>query len=180
MCNIEDIATRIAEIEKVLAGVEQRQKDILRAIPQLEKQESATIGDVAVILRAQAKNNLETSKLLNDLSTELTGLSFEVQELKRWKQVMSGSTADWISEHRAEQSKMAFRAIRDGFNENELLTLVMELGINQADVSGDSVSEKALWLVEYCRRTGIFWTLIREGKKLRPMALWPVETASFR
>ncbi len=179
MCNIEDTRAHIAEIERVLAGVQKRQEEILKTIQLLERQDSSTLGEVASILREQARNNLETSKLLNDLSAELTGLSFEVHELKRWQRVVSGSTADWISEHRAEQSKMAFRALRDGFNEGELLTLIMELGINQADVAGDSVSEKALWLVEYCRRMGMFWNLVKQGKKARPTALWPVETASW-
>lgn len=180
MCNIDEARAHIAEIDKVLDALQKRQNEILQTIERLDRQDSSALSEISSILRDQAKNNLETSKLLNNLSAEVTGLAFEIGELKRWQKVVSGSTADWISEHRAEQSKMAFRALRDGFDENELLTLVMELGINQADVSGDSVSEKALWLVEFCRRNGMFWNLVKEGRKARPTSLWPTDTSSFR
>jgi hypothetical protein len=177
---MEDTKRQLGEIDRALLEIEQRQKSILATLQRLDRQDGETLDDVASILREQARNNLETSRLLNDLSTEVAGLSFRVSELEHWRRLFTSvKEVDWISEQRTEQSRLCYKAIKDGFNDAEFAEFIMNIPVDPADVSGDSISEKALWLVEYTRRKGNFWKMVSEGRKLRPHALWPVSTGSL-
>lgn len=174
---MEETTKTLGEIDRVLAEIKTRQDKILDTIRRLDKTDNETIGEVAALLREQARNNLETSKLLNDLSSEVAGLAFRIEELESWKRLVSGNKSiDWIAENRAEQSRMCYRAIKDGFNDVEFMELIMNLSISQSDVAGESISEKAIWLVEYSRRNGSFWKLVNEIRAMRPHALLPVDT----
>jgi hypothetical protein len=177
---MDETKTKLGEIERHLEQTAQRQIEILKTISRLDKQNSETLSDVALVLREQARNNLDTSRLLNDLSSEVAGLAFEIEELKSWRRLTTGGHSyDWISESRAEQSRMAYRALKDSFNETELREIIMNLSIDPAEITGGSLAEMAMWLVEHCRRNGKFWNLVKEGRVARPMGLWPVSTGEL-
>lgn len=182
MC-MDDVKRLIGEVEVIKEEISKQHEITTRLeaeINRIVKSENDILNDVAMLLREQARNNIETSRLLSDLANESATQAFEIEELKAWKTTMSGGDArNWVASHRANQLRMAYVGIKDSFNENELFELVMDLGIPMSEVTGDSVAEKAMWLVEYSRNHGSFWKLIKICKELRPMSLWPTETGGL-
>ena len=70
MCN-EETARLIRKIEQAQTEIESNQKKIENNEKQLirmERSGNVLLNDVAHLLREQATNNLDTSKLLSDLS----------------------------------------------------------------------------------------------------------------
>lgn len=182
MC-MDDVKRLIGEVEVIKEEISKQHRittQLEAEIDRIAKSENDILNDVAMLLREQARNNIETSRLLNELANESATQAFEIEELKAWKTSVTGHDArNWVASHRANQLRMAYVGIKDSFNENEIYELVLELGIPMSDVQGDSGAERAMWLVEYTRSHGLFWQLVRICKNSRPLGLWPTETGGL-
>jgi len=180
MCNMEEIRAHLGDIDRAIKKIEQWQHETDDTLSKLDRADIDLIKDLTGVLRGQATNNLEYGKLLNELSASVAAMAFEIAELKRWQQIVSGKNPTNLAiERRAEQSKMLYRAIREGFNDAEFMELCLEVGIDFSVVSGSSVSEKAMWLVDHARRSGQFWKVANEVRAMRPNALVPVDTGQL-
>lgn len=180
---MEDVKRLIGEVEVIKEEISKQHKittQLEAEIDRIAKSENDILNDVAMLLREQARNNIETSRLLNELANESATQAFEIEELKQWKTSVSGhDTRNWVASYRANQLRMVYIGIKDGFNENEIYELVLELGIPMSDVQGDSGAERAMWLVEYTRSHGLFWKLVNLCREARPFGLWPTETGGL-
>lgn len=59
------------------------------------------------------------------------------------------------------------------FNDGELSNLCFEIGINDGSIPGNTIEEKSVQLIKYCKRHGHLKILLDRCKELRPNALWP-------
>ncbi len=63
--------------------------------------------------------------------------------------------------------------IRRHFNESELNSLMMTLGINYEEIIADSHTERVREFVSYCERRNMIDALILICQSERPLAQWP-------
>jgi hypothetical protein len=60
------------------------------------------------------------------------------------------------------------------FNKSELNTLISKLGVNQDDISGQTIGEKASQLIRYLNQRNTIADLIEVCKNDRPNIVWPI------
>lgn len=66
-----------------------------------------------------------------------------------------------------------YKLIAARFNVDELADLGMSIGIQNEDIAGETITARALELVQYAQRHGMLSELIAACRKARPKTAWP-------